>query len=137
MAKNGRPNPKQDASLNSFVREEQTPSYHTGKFSFVDGYLDAIDRDWLSTNSEYRADYVFDLVAAIGDEYKLSVSHDYKSGKFLATIACRGLNLPNTGSILTSRGSTAVNALYALAYKFLVKYKDTAWGDGSASNQWD
>jgi len=95
----------------------------TPKPVWVEGWLDATDKEWLSTNRNNSLAYVGELLGEIGDEYTLSCKFDERSTKYRADLICRVNNHINSGHILVSRGSTPLAALFALAYKHFVKYK--------------
>jgi hypothetical protein len=64
--------------------------------------------------SEYPVDAIFYLVE---QGYKLSVNADEKNHSFVASLTDKREDVPTAKCILTGRGSSPLNAFYALCYK--------------------
>lgn len=101
-----------------------------GEFRFIEGYLDADDQQWLADNADSAAECVLSLVADLCEGYKLSVSWDKRTEMFLATLTCSLDGSADKGKILTSRGSTPVNAAFALWYRHYRKFPN-GWGESN------
>lgn len=93
-----------------------TTSVFTGQHKFVNATLNDKDRDWLGSNEGTLYDCVVELMEAMGREYALRVAYDYKTTRFTAMLTCLVNDHPNTGLILSMRGATPADAIYALYY---------------------
>jgi len=102
----------------------------TDRPSFIEGYLNASDKEWLRAHYNEQLQFVAELLNEVGDAYVCSVKFDADSQRFKATLTCRKNSLVNANCILVSRGATSIDALYALAYRHYVKFAGE-WGSGS------
>lgn len=102
------------------------------RLQFVDGYLDKDDLAWLENNAEGADSLILDLITESGDYGGLSCKFDEKSGKYLAILFGGSTPDFNSGFALTSRGSSPIDALYALAYKHIVKFR-RGWSSFASS----
>jgi len=91
-------------------------SLFVGQHKFINVTLNDQDRNWLSSNDGTLYDCVVELMEALGGEYALRVAYDYKTARFTAMLTCLVNDHANTGFILSMRGSTPADAIYALFY---------------------
>lgn len=113
------------------------PSVSGQRLQFVDGYLDKDDLAWLEDHASESDALILDLITESGNYGGMSCKFDEKSGKYLAILFGGGTPEFNSGYALTSRGASPIDALYALAYKHLIKFR-RAWASvaGSAGNRY-
>lgn len=97
---------------------------------WINPYLGDTDIKWLEDNEPELTHIVMDFVDELPETYHLSSKPDTASPKFLAVLICSGDGDPNAGIALSIRGSTRVDALYALAYYVAHKM---AWKLGTAA----
>lgn len=88
----------------------------TGQHKFINVTLTDQDKDWLSSNEGALYDSIVELMEAMGREYALRVAYDYKTSRFTAMLTCLVNDHPNSGLILSMRGATPADAIYALHY---------------------
>lgn len=89
--------------------------------------LDSDDKGWLKDNSNHALEYVGEFLEELTFEFTLSVKREDKSGRYLATLVCTAAEHPGAGCAMSSRGSTAFNSIFALAYLAEVKYTGEWW----------
>jgi hypothetical protein len=83
------------------------------------------DKEWLEKADcrlEFPPDLLFSLVAT---GYKVSLAPDAKNNCFIATLTDKVPNSPTFNCCISSRGSSPVNAWYALAYRHFQKLGET------------
>lgn len=107
------------------------------KPKYVNVYLNEQDCEWLESNYATANDYFTDFVDTLPTTYGISLYQDSTSGKWNAILSCNDDFDPNNGCKLSVRVSSAVDALYALAYAHDVKFEGK-WGNGtgSAASRW-
>jgi len=93
----------------------------SGKHTFINPYLSDADKAYLSDNADTADGGVLELLELIGTEYALRVGSDERSGRFNAMLTCLAVDNANTGLILSVRGATPIDALYALYYLHVIK----------------
>jgi len=89
---------------------------YVGQHKFINVTLNDQDRNWLDSNDGTLYDCIVELMEALGGEYALRVAYDYKTTRFTAMLTCLVNDHPNTGLILSMRGATPADAIYALFY---------------------
>lgn len=116
----------------------QSDNRFKGSYQFVEGYLNDTDKQWLNDNLDGSDEMVYSLVCELDPCFKLSVSFDVRSDRYLASIARIDVGHSDSGKILVSRGATRFDALYALAYRFKVKFS-AGWGEASlnSASRWE
>lgn len=68
-----------------------------------------------------------DVSDILVEGYKLSISHDPTHSTFVASFTGQYKNMPNSGLVLTGRGSTASIALAVLVHKHSYVCGDEFW----------
>lgn len=106
----------------------QAKSTQSGQFShkFINPYLTEADKQWLVSNMESIDTICLELLHDVGEMYSFSCTYDAKSGRFNAMLKCVATDHGNSGLILSVRGATAIDAMYALAYLHVEK-SDGLW----------
>lgn len=132
MSDNGKNKPKRE-NPTAAAAGQSAPKPAPINYRFVEGYLDEVDRKWLEDNMDSAADCVLELVSQISEGYKLSVSYDRKSERFLASLACSDNGSADFGKILTSRGASPLAATFALWYRHYRKFQ-FGWGETQRNN---
>lgn len=96
-------------------------SQSPNRLNWINVNLSNEDEIWLSDNWDSSTSLLADFIAESDDYGGLSVKEDKNGGGKLAILY--GGETPETfaGYALTGRGTTAYDALYALAYKHLIK----------------
>jgi len=92
-----------------------------GKHKFLNPYLSDADKAQLEDNADAQYERIIDLIESIHAEYSLRVAFDRHSSRYNATLTCLVDGHANTGFILSIRGATAADALYALHYLHCIK----------------
>ena len=95
----------------------KSPSPNSWGFKFINHRLGSIDQERLQALDcavEFPPVAIFDLATA---GYKFSLTYDEKNQSFLCSLADINQESPFYQHILTGRGSTAINAWFALAYR--------------------
>lgn len=103
------------------------------KFRFINYHLSKKDEEWLEA-ADLDTEFDFSLVRGLVEEgYKFSLSNDERNHTFVASITDRQEGSPFYNACLTGRGSTPLDAWYALAYRHLVlaQMDWSFFGDGS------
>lgn len=96
-------------------------------YRFVNVRLSSDDKARMAETDlelEFPISSILDLVA---EGYKFSLKEDGKNSTFVASLTDVREESPTSKAILTGRGSTALNAWYALAYRHIVLLPD-GWG---------
>lgn len=95
-----------------------------GDYRFVNVRLSADDKARLAETElaiEFPLAAILDLVA---EGYKFSLKEDTKNSTFVASITDTREDTGTYRAILTGRGSTSLNAWYALAYRHFIMLPD-------------
>lgn len=106
------------------TRSGSDKSNFGGDYRFVNVRLSADDKARLAETDlaiEFPLATILDLVA---EGYKFSLKEDTKNGTFVASFTDTREGAPTYRAILTGRGSTSLNAWYALAYRHFVMLPD-------------
>lgn len=90
--------------------------------AYVNVYLDLTDKQWLEAHRHEQLECIGTLLEGLSDEYKLQVKFDSYSGRYNATLAPLHDDHAYGGLILSVRGSTALNATFALSYAHFQKF---------------
>lgn len=111
-------------------------SWPTGdKLVWLSTYLQKDDVKWLQDNYDGVLDAVSRLFIEAGDGSQISVKPDSASPKFLATYISVGISTGRKYAV-SIRGTTRIDALYALYYFVAVRYAwDLEGGAGSTDTE--
>lgn len=102
-----------------------------GGYSFFNVGLSADDKAWLA-EADCAVEFpLSEIINMVSEGYKFSIREDEKNSTFVASLADLRPESPSYKVIMSGRGSTAVNAWYALAYRHMVLLVD-GWGDTKA-----
>lgn len=105
---------------------------------FIEGFLNADDREWLESHMGNKLVYVGELLDALEDTYVLKVKFELDTSRFFASITTVVKNHVNSGCCLVARGATPIDTLYALAYRHFVKFEGEWRGAGGENDSlWD
>lgn len=103
----------------------KSPDY--GGYTFLNVGLSTDDKTRLAETDrsvEFPLESILDMVL---EGYKFTIREDVKNNTFMASLTDIRPESPTYKVILSGRGSTAINAWYALAYRHVVLLVD-GWG---------
>lgn len=106
--------------------------------TWVNPYLDKDDQQWLLANSDKLPDVVCEFLDGAPETVSISSKVDHQSGRWLASVVCSPDDIANANHAVSMRGSTRLDALYALAYvcDFKLKWEFTDGGSTDAPGRW-
>lgn len=84
--------------------------------NWVNPYLDASDKQWLTDHVHELAAVVIEFVDALPEGWSLSSKFDYQSSHWLSAVVCNPADGKGLGYACSMRGATRLDSLFALAY---------------------
>lgn len=103
-----------------------------GGYTFYNVGLSSDDKAWLADADRAVEFPLTEIISMVSEGYKFSLREDEKNNTFVASLTDLRSESPNNKVILSGRGSTAINAWHALAYRHMVLLVD-GWGDVEAA----
>jgi len=106
-------------------KQPARPSTSSG-YTFVNINLSKVDKEWLANAdlaAEFPPEWLFDLVQ---EGFKISVNEDQKNNTYVCSITDVREKSETHKCILSGRGTTALNAWYAVAYRHF-RVAETNW----------
>lgn len=94
-----------------------------GGYKFINVPLSSDDKSRLEDMLAQRSFPIDQILDLVQQGYKVSLSHDSKNSSFICSITDSDENSPAYKCILTGRGSSALNAWYAVCYRHMVLLK--------------
>jgi hypothetical protein len=105
--------------------------------TFADVSLSQSDKDAFSKwMSDALPDIEIWLAALTDDSYRLSLKFDYHNNCYSAALTQQDNKHHNSGLVIMSRASTAVEAVLMSAYKVFVLFDGEALPTRNADNNW-
>lgn len=107
-------------------RKQGTPTRYGNNrpaVRWINAYLDKTDLEWLALHDPDAFSVVGELLDNIPPTYTLSAKYDASADRYLAILFANDSGDSNANAAVTGRGSTSVDAWYALAYLVCVKFK--------------
>jgi len=107
---------------------KKRPGYGKNEFNgYVNIHINDKDAKTIKA-TEVKADDLLDFInSRVYDGYNFTQKYDEENGAFRITCMCKSEKSPNFGYILSSWGSTLLDAFKVLRYKWEAKCPDGDW----------
>jgi hypothetical protein len=103
-------------------------SYSGNRLKWVDGYLNAEDKQWLDDHRNEVAEFILKLVDEQANGYKISCKYSVESSRYQASLLPDDPDCINAGYGLSHRANDPTVALFVLSYKHFIKF-DGKWAE--------
>lgn len=105
--------------------------------TFVNYRLDKDEKKaceaWFEKQKAIEDDLVVEILQS---NHKITMSFDGNNDSFISSLTGKAEDCNNSGTCLTSRGSTPRQALWANLYKFHIVFKKGVWEDSEDASDW-